>query len=107
MPTGLRRALFWVPDFSVCSHMAGGARELCGALYKGTNPCHKGSTLIEAVTDFIFLGFKITVAGECSHGIKISFLLGRKSITNLDSRLKTRAITWPTKVHLVKAMVFP
>ena len=107
MPTGLRRALFWVPDFSVCSHMAEGARELCGALYKGTNLCHKGSTLMEVVTDFIFLGSKITVAGECSHGIKISFLLGRKSITNLDSRLKTRAITWPTKVRLVKAMVFP
>ena len=87
--------------------MAGGARELCGALYNGTNPCHKGSTLMEAVTDFIFLGSKIIVAGECSHGIKISFLLGRKSITNLDSILKSRAITWPKKVRLVNAMVFP
>ena len=107
MPTELRRALFWVPDFSMCSHMVGGARELCGALYNGTNPCHKGSTLMEAVTDFIFLGSKIIVAGECSHGIKISFLLGRKSITNLDSILKSRAITWPKKVRLVNAMVFP
>ena len=107
MPTGLRRALFWVPDFSMCPHMAGGARELCGALYKGTNPCHKGCILMEAVTDFIFLGSKITVAGDCSHGTKISFLLGRKSVTNLDSILKSRAVTWPTKVRLVKAMVFP
>ena len=62
---------------------------------------------MEAVTDFIFLGSKITVAGDCSHGTKISFLLGRKSVTNLDSILKSRDITLPTKIRLVKAMVFP
>ena len=61
----------------------------------------------EAVTDFIFLGSKITADGDCSHEIKRCFLLGRKAMTNLDSMLKSRNITLPTKVHLVKAMVFP
>ena len=62
---------------------------------------------VETVTDFIFLGSKITVDGDCSHEIKRRLLLGRKALTNLDSILKSRDITWPTKVHLVKAMVFP
>ena len=62
---------------------------------------------VETVTDFIFLGSKITADGNCSHEIKISMLLGRKAMTNLDSILKTTDITLPTKVHLVKAMVFP
>ena len=61
----------------------------------------------ETVADFIFLGSKITVDGECSHEIKSRLLLGRKVMTNLDSILKSRDITLPTKVHLVKAMVFP
>ena len=61
----------------------------------------------ETVTDFIFLGFKITAAGDCSHEIKRRLLLGRKVMTSLDSILKSRDITLPTKVHLVKAMVFP
>ena len=61
----------------------------------------------ETVTDFIFLGFKITADGDCSHEIKRHLLLGRKVMTNIDSRLKSRDITLPTKVHLVKAMVFP
>ena len=61
---------------------------------------------VEAVTDFIFLGSKITVDGDCSHEIKRRLLLGRKAMTNLDSVLKTRDITLPTKVHIVKAMVF-
>ena len=61
----------------------------------------------ETVTDFIFLGFKITVGGDCSHEIKRRLLLGRKVMTNLDSILKSRDITLPTKIHLVKAMVFP
>ena len=61
---------------------------------------------MEAVTDFIFLGSKITADGECSHEIKRHFLLGRKAMTNLDSILKTRDITLPTKVHIVKDMVF-
>ena len=61
----------------------------------------------EAVTDFLFLGSKITVDGDCSHEIKRHLLLGRKASTNLDSILKSRDITLPTKVHLVKAMVFP
>ena len=62
---------------------------------------------VEAVTDFIFLGSKITVNSECSHEIKRCLLLGRKAMTNLDSVLKSRDITLLTKVHLVKAMVFP
>ena len=65
-----------------------------------------GETM-ETVADFIFLGSKITADGDCSHEIKRRLLLGRKVMTNLDSILKSRAITLPTKVHLVKAMVFP
>ena len=61
----------------------------------------------ETVTDFIFLGSKITADGDCSHEIKRCLLLGKKAMTNLDSILKCRNITLPTKVHLVKAMVFP
>ena len=62
---------------------------------------------VEIVTDFIFLGSEITVDGDCSHEIKRRLLLGRKAMTNLDSILKSRDITLPTKVHIVKAMVFP
>ena len=62
---------------------------------------------VETVTDFIFLGSKITADGDCSHEIKRRLLLGRKAMTNLDSILKSRDITLPTKVHLVKAMFFP
>ena len=62
---------------------------------------------VETVSDFIFLGSKITANGDCSHEIKRRLLLGRKVMTNLDSILKSRDITLPTKVHLVKAMVFP
>ena len=65
-----------------------------------------GETM-ETVTDFIFLGFKITADGDCSHEIKRCFLLGRKAMTNLDSILKSRDIILPTKVRLVKAIVFP
>ena len=66
----------------------------------------EGETM-ETVADFIFLGFKITADGDCSHEIKRRLLLGRKAMTNLDSILKSRDITLPTKVHLVKAMIFP
>ena len=62
---------------------------------------------METVRDFIFLGSKITADSDCSHEIKRRLLLGRKVMTNLDSILKNRDITLPTKVHLVKAMVFP
>ena len=62
---------------------------------------------VETVLDFMFLGSKITADGDCSHEIKRHLLLGRKTMTNLDSILKSRDITLPTKVHLVKAMVFP
>ena len=62
---------------------------------------------VETVADFIFWGSKIMTDGDCSHGIKRRLLLGRKVMTNLDSILKSRDITLPTKVHLVKAMVFP
>ena len=65
-----------------------------------------GETM-ETVTDFIFLGSKITVDSDCSHEIKRCSLLGRKAMTNLGSILKSRDITLPTKVHIVKAMVFP
>ena len=62
---------------------------------------------MERVRDFIFLGSKITADGDCSHEIKRHLLLGRKAVTNLDSILKSRDVSLPTKVHLVKAMVFP
>ena len=65
-----------------------------------------GETM-DRVTDFIFLGSKITADGDCSHEIKRRLLLGRKAMTNLDSILESRDITLPTKVHLIKAMVFP
>ena len=66
-----------------------------------------GGEIVETVSDFIFMGPKITADGDCSHEIKRRLLLGRKVMTNLDSILKSRDITLPTKVHLVKAMVFP
>ena len=66
----------------------------------------EGETM-ETVRDFIFLGFKITADGDCSHEIKRHFLFGRKTMTNLDSVFKIRDITLPTKVHIVKTMVFP
>ena len=62
---------------------------------------------MEAVMDFVFLGSKITADSDCSHEIKRHLLLGRKAMTNLDSILKSRDITLPTKIHLVKAMIFP
>ena len=67
----------------------------------------KDGETVETVTDFIFLGSKITADGDYSHEIKRNILLGRKAVTNLDSILKSKDITLPTKVHLVKAMVFP
>ena len=62
---------------------------------------------VETVSEFIFLGSKITADGDCSHEIKRCLLIGRKVMTNLDSILKSRDVTLPTKVHLVKAIVFP
>ena len=62
---------------------------------------------VEAVTDFPFLGSKITVDGDCSHEIRRQLLLGRKAVTNLDSVLESKGITWLTKVHIVKTMIFP
>ena len=61
---------------------------------------------VETMTDFIFLGSKVTADGDCNHEIKRHLLLGRKAMTNLDSILKSRDITLPTKIHLVKAMIF-
>ena len=69
--------------------------------------CQIDGETMETVTDFIFRGSKITADGDCSHEIKRCLLLGRKAVTNLDSILKSRDITLPTKIHLVKAMVFP
>ena len=68
---------------------------------------HIDEETVETVADFIFLGSKITADGDCSHETKRCLLLGRKVVTNLDSILKSRDITLPTKVHLVKGMVFP
>ena len=69
--------------------------------------CEIDGETMETVTDFILLGSKITADGDCSHEIKTCFLLGRKALTNLDSILKSRDITLPTEVYLVKALVFP
>ena len=69
--------------------------------------CQIDGETVETVSDFILGGSKITADGDCSHEIKRHLLLGRKAMTNLDSILKSRDITLPTKVHLVKAMVFP
>ena len=66
-----------------------------------------GGETMETMTDFLFLGSKITAGGDCSHEVKRHLLLGRTAMTNLDSILKSRDITWPAKVHLVKAMIFP
>ena len=68
---------------------------------------HIDGKTMETVKDFIFLGSKINADGDCSHEIKRCLSLGRKAITNLDSILKNRDITLPTKVHLVKAVIFP
>ena len=72
-----------------------------------SSPITSWETDVETVSDFIFFGSKITADGDCSHEIKRCLLLGRKVMINLDSILKSRDITLPTKVHLVKAMVFP
>ena len=69
--------------------------------------CEIDGETVETVADFIFLGSKIAADGDCSHEIKRHLLLGSKVMTNLDSIFKSRDITWPTKVHLVKPMVFP
>ena len=71
------------------------------------NSWHTDGETVETVADFIFWGSKITANGDCSHEIRRHLLLGRKVMTNLDSILKSRDITLPTNVHLVKAMVFP
>ena len=68
---------------------------------------HVEGEKVETITDFIFLGSKITADSHCSHEIKRYLLLGKKAMTNLDSTLKSRGITLPTTVHVVKAMVFP
>ena len=70
-------------------------------------PWQMNGETMETVTDFIFLGSKITADGDCSHEIKRPLLLGRKAITNLGTGLKSRDVTLPTKVHIVKAIVFP
>ena len=72
-----------------------------------TTSCEIDGETVETVSDFIFLGSKITADGDCRHEIKRRFLIGRKVMTNLDSVFKSRDITLPTKVRLVKAMVFP
>ena len=73
----------------------------------GSGPITSWQIDMETVTDFIFLGSKITADGDCSHEVKRCLLLGRKAMTNLNSMLKCRDTTLLTKVHMVKAMVFP
>ena len=75
--------------------------------FRSITSWQKEGEKVEAATDFLFLGSKITADGDCSHEIRRQLLLGRKAMTNLDSVLKSRDITLPTKVHIVKAMVFP
>ena len=75
--------------------------------YSPITSWHIDGETVETVTDFIFLGSKITADSDCSHNIKRHLLLGRKAMTNLNSILKSRDITFPTKICLVKAMVFP
>ena len=72
-----------------------------------TTSCQIDGETVETVANFIFLGSKVTADGDCSHEIKRCLLLGKKVMTNLDSILKSRDITSPTKVHLIKTMVFP
>ena len=72
-----------------------------------TTSCQIDGETVETVANFIFGGSKITIDGDCTHEIKRRLLLGRKVMTNLDSILKSRDFTLPTKIHLVKAMVFP
>ena len=76
-------------------------------LHTGFSRGRSGGLVLETVSDFIFLGSEVTADGDCSQEIKRRLLLGRKVMTNLDSILKSRDITLPTKVRLVKAMVFP
>ena len=76
-------------------------------MVRGAGPITSWQIDGETVADFLFLGSKIITDGDCSHEIKTRLLLGRKVMTNLDSILKSRDITMPTKVHLVKAMIFP
>ena len=76
-------------------------------MFKKLRSWHPDWEKMETTTDFIFLGSKITVDGNCSHEIKRHLLLGRKAMTNLDRVLKSRDVTLLTKVHIVKAMVFP
>ena len=80
---------------------------ICSAFLDATYKWPIEGEEVEAVTDFIFLGSKITADGDCRHEIKRHLLLGRKATTNLDNVLKSRDITLPTKVYIVKAMVFP
>ena len=96
---------YWWPHFEIHWHILprSGAAWLCHCLRPITSWQIDGET----VADFIFLGAKITTGGDCSHEIKRRLLLGRKVMTNLDSILKSRDITLPAKVRLVKAMIFP
>ena len=84
-----------------------GCREKGEAAKKPPGARLKKCQKIEVVTDFLFLGSKITADGDCSHEIRRQLLLGRKAMTNLDSVLKSRAITLSTKIQIIKAMIFP
>ena len=87
--------------------LAGGSRSILGVYWAFLSTREIDGETVETVSDFIFLGYKITTDGDCSLEIKRHLLLGRKLMTNLDSIFKSRDSTLPTKVRLVKAMVFP
>ena len=117
MQNGLRdaRAYYLIPPFQISSSIGQGFNLALNSTFRKLRSWHLVPSLqgkldgetMETVTDFIFLGSQITADGHCSHEIKRHFLLGRKAMTNQDSILKSRDITLPTKVYLVKAMVFP
>ena len=92
MDQGIKRAIFYI---------------VTGLAYGPITSWQIDGEEVETVTDLIFVGFKITADSDCNHEIKRCLLLGRKTMINLDSMLKSRDITLPTKVHLLKAMVFP
>ena len=103
---GWGTALLWLGVWSHY-HMRWEKSRPCSALNQGLPTWQIDGETVETVSDFILGGFKITADGDCSHEIKRRLLLGRKVMTNLDSRFKSGDITLPTKVRLVKAMVFP
>ena len=106
MPTGPIRQFPWAHT-PYCQSCVAAKKVHCPSAFKTESVCQQWPATLETVTDFILGGSKITTDGDCRHEIKRHLLLGRKVMTNLDSLLKSRDITLPTKVHLAKTMAFP